>query len=909
LLSEEESKISNIALVVDLDDIDAKNAYATGGKASNLSLLSKSGFRVPKGFVVTTEAYSKFIELNNLSSLASQYLKDVAQRESESFGQIAADMRKRVEEATLPDDLVAAVKSAYVQMGSGPVAIRSSATAEDSPDASFAGQYDTSLYIEGIDDVLNHIKHCFSSMWTERAVAYREETHIPHEQVRLAVVIQSMVNARCAGVLFTNNPLSDSNNEMIIESNFGLGESVVSGYAVPDRYVVSKGTSRPRVYSLISREIGSKDIIVERASIGEGVRRSSIGFEMSQQSSLDDREVIRLAEMGDSIEEFFESPQDVEWAIDQQGEINLLQSRPITAKARIMGKEKDEIFWTRGYADDYWNDPVTPLFYSLLGDQITYIVNIEANAVMGYKNMPDTLLKLYKGHAYFNLDVLRTKVVNEMPPFIRSDDVMNYFPEGAGPYGKDTMRKLPFALPTRIMAEIRVMLLDGDGSMTKTNSVYEKWTKETFDPACKVFDSKLASLKEKGTLEDYMEIADELDKTMMRHFRMVRYGLPVHTLGMNLITNYLLKRWLGEKAATTLYPILLSGLKHKTRETNRRIDELAAIIRDSPELTSILQDIPSHELLSHFRRHPEASSLFVTKFDEFMVDLGDRGFTREPYFPRWREHPAYVFDILKSLVSEGPRDLKAGEEGLARKRAKAEKLVVEVIGAQRYGPIKKMLFSTILGMARTYVCFRENQRFNLDRWITRERNAYLEIGKQLVKEGYFEEPKHVFFLFRNELRGVIRGKSKLDRENVKSLVAERYEEFLKCENITPPKFLHGDREFDDPIPTSAEGFRGMPASHGLVTGHVRVLASVEEVPQVRAGEILIVPRTDPGWTPVFSKIGGLITETGGILSHGAVVSREFGIPAVTNVRNACQVFKTGQRVTVDGNKGIVLRLD
>jgi len=235
--------------------------------------------------------------------------------------------------------------------------------------------------------------------------------------------------------------------------------------------------------------------------------------------------------------------------------------------------------------------------------------------------------------------------------------------------------------------------------------------------------------------------------------------------------------------------------------------------------------------------------------------------------------------------------------------------VVEVIGAQRYGPIKKMLFSTILGMARTYVCFRENQRFNLDRWITRERNAYLEIGKQLVKEGYFEEPRHVFFLFRNELRGIIRGNSKLARENVKSLVADRYEEFLKYENITPPKFLYGDREFDDPIPASAEGFKGMPASHGLVTGHVRVLASVEEVPQVRAGEILIVPRTDPGWTPVFSKIGGLITETGGILSHGAVVSREFGIPAVTNVRNACQIFKTGQRVTVDGNKGIVLRLD
>jgi phosphohistidine swiveling domain-containing protein len=901
--------ITESKLLVNLSDTDAATLTAAGGKGSNLAFLAKAGFRVPKGFVVTTEAYSEFLRMNELGRIANEQLRDIDIDDADNLVKTATAIREIIERAPLPEEMVSAIEIAYAGLNSVPVAIRSSATAEDLPDASFAGQYDTSLFIEGIDNVLQHIKRCFSSMWTDRAIVYRKQNNIPDEQVQLAVVIQEMVDARSAGVLFTNNPLSGTQDEIIIESNYGLGESVVSGYVVPDRFIVSKGTSKQKAYSLISREIGTKEVIIERAGNRQGVQKTKPALEQSQSSSLDDNEVANLAEIGDSVEDLFKSPQDVEWAIDSKGNIYVLQARPITVHADEAGGRKDDIFWTRGYADDYWNDSVTPLFYSLLGDQITHIVNVEANAIMGYKNMPKELLKLYKGHVYFNLDVLRTKVVNEMPPFIRSDDVMNYFPEGGGPYGKDTMRELPFALPTRIMAEIRVMLLDGDGSMMKTNSVYETWTNETFDPACKRFDEKYASLRGNGTFQEFQEIADDLDKTMMRHFRMVRYGLPVHTLGMNLITNYLLKRWLGEKAATRLYPILLSGLEHKTSETNARIRKLALSIREDRELTKLILDTPSQNILLKLETDQSTSRPFLVEFNQFLDDFGDRGFTREPYYPRWRESPEYVFDILKSLAFDHSRNLEQTEIDLTCKRGKAEKLVENVIRGQRYGPIKWMLFSTILGMARTYIGFRENQRFNLDRWITRERLAYLEIGRILAEKGILREPIHVFFLYRKELKRIMKSKFDVDITTVQKLVEERYEDFLRYENLTPPKFLRGNREFDDAIPDSMEGYKGMPASHGSITGTVRVLSSVEEVPLVRAGEILIVPRTDPGWTPVFSKIGGLVTETGGILSHGAVVSREFGIPAVTNVRNACQIFKTGQRVTVDGNRGIVSLFD
>lgn len=881
----------------------------TGGKASNLTILSEAGFDVPTGFVVTTESYMKFIKSNDLEDIAKTHLGEINHEDTADLKKATEAMREHIKKSSIPSEVSTAVTNAYHKMSLGRVAIRSSATAEDLPDASFAGQYDTSLNIEGVENVLDHIKNCFSSMWTTRAVAYREENGIPHDQVQVGVIVQSMVDARCAGVMFTNNPISRAQNELMIESNFGLGESVVSGQAIPDRYVIAQNQKSTDEYTLVTKEIGTKDMIIIRNTTGNGVQLASVSQEKRQQSSLEDDEILKLAKIGKSVENLFESPQDIEWALDREGKIHILQSRPITVGTHKKGNE-DDVFWTRGYADDYWNDPVTPLFFSLLGDHLIYLVNIEANAILGYKDMPDELLKLYKGHAYFNLDVLRTKVVNEMPPFIRSDDVLNYFPEGEGPYGKETMRTLPFALTTRIMAEIRLMLFDGDGGMSKTNSVYMRWTEETFIPKCKEFDDKFEAIKDTGSETEMLTLVEDLDKTMMRHFRMVRYGLPVHTLGMNLITNYLLRRWLGEKAAIVFYPILLSGLEHKTSETNRRINQLADQVRQDANLSKIIIDQPSNNILQVLKTHDTTSSKqFHMKLNEFLVDFGDRGFTREPYYPRWRESPEYVFDILKSLVTEGAKDLSKAEESLARKRAKAEMITEETIKGQRYGPLKWMLYSAILGMARTYIGFRENQRFNLDRWITRSRNAYLVIGARLVEKGYLKEPIHVFFLFRNELRKLIRGTSNLNQQEVKDLVDERYEEFLKYENVTPPKFLQGNREFDDPLPDSANGYQGMPASQGVVSSIVRVLNSIDDVPLVKVGEILVVPRTDPGWTPVFSKIGGLITETGGILSHGAVVSREFGIPAVTNVRNACQIFKTGQRVTVDGNNGIVILLE
>jgi phosphohistidine swiveling domain-containing protein len=573
---------------------------------------------------------------------------------------------------------------------------------------------------------------------------------------------------------------------------------------------------------------------------------------------------------------------------------------------------RDEIehSWTRGYADDYWNDPVSPLFFELLGDQLTQVVNVELNGIMGYSkpgDETDRLLLLYRNHAYFNLEILKRKVEYEIPPMLRNDDILNYFEDGTGAYGKETMKKQPFRLAKRVLAEIRVMLYDKNGSITKTATAYEKWSKKEFEPFYEKFDLRMQQLSNSGEISKYVELANELDRLMIGHFRLVRYGIPVHNIGMNLIAQYLLGRFLGKEEATATYPILLSGLNHKTSETNQALFRLASGIEAFPHLKSTIIETPSDRIFAKLRADKSQDAVRLTsELESFFKEFGVRGFTREPYYPRWQDAPQHVFNILKAIVRE---ESLVPVELTIRNRDQetiTEKEIATRVKSQSIGWVKWKLFSIILSFARKYIIFRENQRFNLDRWITMNRKIFIEIGKRLLNMGVLKEPSDIFFLRKSEIRGFARKDLSVNEiRRIQHAAEERKEEFLKNENLTPPKFLRGNCESEDLVLNVETMMQGIAASRGVLSGPVRVLDRIDDIWQVRSGEILVVPRTDPGWTPVFRKIGGLITETGGLLSHGAVVSREYGIPAVTNIPNACRIFRNGQYVTIDGSKGTV----
>ena len=896
--------MSSKSYILDLRSVSRRDWGKAGGKAANLGELKRLGFPVPDGFVVTTDAYDDFILFNGLEEIIESSLAGADPSDPASMEECSRRIREAFEVSSLPPGLAEDLRRAYGELSAKSVAVRSSATVEDLPQESFAGQLETFLNVKGFENVARSIVQCYASLWGGRAVAYRERNRVPHRGLKMAVIVQTMVPAKSAGVLFTVDPVSPEGSHMVVESNFGLGESVVSGRAMPDRFIILRPPGEGEgLLKIVSREIGTKNYVAKPVSGEMGVEHVEASLEECLQPSLSEEHVLRLAEIGLAVEKVFERPQDVEWAVDADNSILILQSRPVTSLPRQAPEE--EVVWSRGYSDDYWNDPVTPLFFELLGDQLTNIVNIELNKIMGYSkpgsSKTDQLLKLHHAHAYFNLEVLKRKVEYEIPQFLRNEDILNYFPDGSGPYGKETIRKLPFRLRKRVMAELRVMLHDPNGSVTKTASAYEEWTRRFFNPFWEQFEQRMSSVAGVG---GYVKLAEELDELMTSHFRLVRYGIPVHNIGMNLLAQYLLKRFIGEEEALKTYPVLISGLKHKTSETNERISLLASLACSVPELRKIILETPSDRILGEtgLLNTPEAQG-FLREFNSFLKDFGSRGFTREPYYPRWGEAPQYVFDILKPLVEQG---VSAALEPEGLKQEEAIRMVEHRIRRLRFGWFKWKLFSTILGFARRYIVFRENQRFNLDRWITMNRRIFLEIGRILQHKGVLNDPQEVFFLTKSEVKRLaLEQASPGEIEEIRLLVKNRRQDFLKYENTTPAKFLQGSREFNDPPPEPGLVFKGIPASQGVLTAPVRVLKSVEDVWQVRAGEILVVPRTDPGWTPVFCRIGGLITETGGMLSHGAVVSREYGIPAVTNIPNACMVFKTGQTVTIDGNSGMV----
>ena len=890
-------------MILPFDKFSKNDLLVVGGKAANLGELIQNGFPVPNGIVITTNVYSQFIVDNNLQPRIDAALQSIDYSIPTSIEEASALIKTAIRTGTLPTELTRSIEKEKALLESN-IAIRSSATAEDLPTASFAGQQDSFLHIRGIEKILHFIRECYSSLWSTRAIAYRNQNNIPHKDVKIAVILQQMVSAISAGVLFTANPISLDRNELLIESVFGLGEALVSGQVSPDQFVVKhKGKKK---FEILTREISSKKMKIEEGE--DGTKSVLLSDEEKLKSSISDKQVLEIAKLGFSVERHYKTPQDIEWAFDESNKLYLTQTRPITSILAL--PEKDDEVWTRGYSDDYWNDPTSPLFFDLLGTQLTLIVNVELNRIMGYPKISDKFLRLSHGHVYFNLDVLKHKCEYEIPTFLRNDDILNYFPSGKGKFGKQTMRQQPFRLGKRIFAEIRVMLHDNsNGSILKTATNYEQWTHNVFWPFCDSFDSNLIKISGGSEVDPLIQLGDLMEHTMaVGHYRMVRYGIPVHNIGMNLMAQYLLKRFMGKKLATALYPVLISGLEHKVSETNERIQILAAIIRKYP----ILKDLILGEKSSNFydlisQSSDKAIKNFKTEFDKFLAEFGDRGFTREMYYPRWGESPEFVVDILKSLVIDYDKDTAEQRRKITDYRNKVENFVALRIRSSAFGLLKYKLFMAILSLARTYIIFRENQRFNLDKWITRVRSLYLEIGEIFNKNGILQAKEDIFFLHKSEIRKLAaQSLSAGEERKISILVKKRKEMFLKYEFTIPPKFIQGNREFDDPIrSTKGRNFKGISASQGIITARVRVLTNIKQISEVKAGEILIVPKTDPGWTPIFAKIGGLITETGGILSHGAVVSREYGIPAVTNIFNACKTFKTGMVIKLDGTNGFV----
>jgi len=692
----------------------------------------------------------------------------------------------------------------------------------------------------------------------------------------MAVVVQRMVRSDISGVMFTSDPVTGKDN-VIIEASWGLGESIVSGLVTPDSYTVSydgevtdfKVMSKEQGYFLIDGENKLVKIDEDKVDV----------------RCADDGILKLIAEQGLKLRDHFGCPQDVEWAVEA-GKVYILQSRAITTLPDE--SEKDDILWSRGYGDEYWADATTPMFYTVMGKMLTDYVNHEGAHMMGFKDLESgPLTKLHKSRVYFSATVLE-RIFAHYPKFIRSRELLEYFPRAE----QERISNYPNDYYGTVKSQICILIRDGDGMMWKTDKVYRKWA-EGFLKLCEEFDSTdIRTLEDKDLATWYERIRVGSTK----HYQLIRYGMVSHSIMTNLLVKNWCIKWLNDDG--NIYAGLMAGLEdNKTIETNKGFSDMGVALRNDPDTMAKAKSMPAKEFVEWLQTSDVA---FKDVYNGFIKEFGHRSGTRELNALRWAEDPDYVMGTAIQMCDSGV-DLREEFKKGVKRREETEQFVMSNLGF-----FKKRIMKLVLGLARTYLIFRENQRFYLDHMMYRNRLIFLEQGRRLKEKGLIDECEDIFFLEDTEAIDLLNGNYGLD---LRATIAPRKAIFMKYRDRLPPKFLLNGVDFDDEPLSHGDTLVGAASSPGTYTGKVRVIMDVRDLGQVEKGEILVTSNTDPGWTVVFSKLGGLITETGGILCHGAVISREYRIPAVTAVKSATTSLKTGDKVIVDGSKGEVTILE
>jgi len=865
---------------VNLDTCSPYSLEAIGGKAQNLGKLTSAGFPVPQGIVIPTYTYESYTK-NKVKNELTLLLESINYDNERNIEEKSKQIKKLILNISFQSKLEKEIIETLQKLDKNSLwAVRSSAAAEDLPEASFAGQQDSFLNVSA-EQITTFIKKCWASYWNKRAITYRHNNNINHLSGGIAVVIQRMINADKSGVLFTSDPRGKRKSTMILESIYGLGEAIVSGLVTPDQFAINKQTGK-----IVKQNINKQTVQIKYLN-GKN-KTCTVPDEEQNKPSMNPSLIKQLVKLGKQIETYFNTPQDIEWSIEKN-QIYILQSRPITTIV-----DSEEILWTRGYGDEYWTDVASPLYVSLLGTYLEDYVLKEGAEIMGYNEvLGKDLIRIYNSHAYFNADVLE-QVFTYYPKFARTKELLNYFPVKE----QDRIKNLPTKTMKLLLSQLLIAIRDPDGKMKRTNDAYIKWSKRFLEEMKSFDNADLSSY----SYEKLFQTFKRMEQLYLKHYRLIRYGMVSHSIATNLMVKNWLENWLDDTNGV-LYSKLISGIPgNKTVETNIAIAKLAQHAQKNAAVKkSLEQDTP--EVFLQKLSQSETWKPFKKQYDQFMEDYGHRCHTREVYYPCWIENPELVITLLQGLISDEHLDFSSIEQQKRKERKQTEKQIFDRIKKLPLGFIKKRIFKIVLEYAQTYLTFRENQRFFLDHQHLRQRRLFLEYGRRFHKNDLIDDPMDIFFLPKERIFDIAADKRSLDETR---LLKEK-DSFFKNQGKLPPKFIKGSTEFDDTIIYDENSMQitGVGCSPGITTGTVRIVTSISEIGTIQKNDILVTRNTDPAWTPVFKKLSGLITETGGILSHGAVVSREYTIPAITAVKQATTLLKNGQQITLDGNTGII----
>jgi len=856
--------------VLSFKEVDETQVAVVGGKGAHLGALSRiEGIRVPPGFCVTTDALQRIVAeapsiedgLGRLSLLRAD--------DREAIRALSAEVRRTLEGIAIPGDLAAAITRAIAQLGDeAAYAVRSSATAEDSPAASFAGQLDTYLNVVGPAAILQHVSRCWASLFTERAVTYRLRNGFDHRKVRMAVVVQQMVFPEAAGVLFTADPVTGNRKVTSVEASFGLGEALVSGLVTPDVYKVRDG-------EVVARVVATKELAIGASPAG-GTQRQAIAPSLRDQPALTDAQVVRLAQLGRRIEARFGRPQDIEWCLVGDG-FQIVQSRPITTLFPIpaAGDRENHVYVSVGH-QQMMTDPMKPLGLSVfqltaarpmydaggrLFVDVTRLLASPASraGILDTLGKSDPLIR----------DALQT--ILERGDFIRSlpDDGPSGAPAAGAPPAIETDPAIVADLIARSEASLAAMTRD---IRTKSGSA--------------LLDFIRADLEErKRSLFDPRSL-----QVIMAGFEATWW------------LNERLQAWLGEKNAAD---VLTRSVPHNvTSEMGLALMDVADVIRPYPDVVAFLHRVTDESFLDELaelaggRAARDAIRAYLDKYG--MRCVGEIDITR----PRWRERPTMLVPmILGNIKNFGPGSGAGRFEQGRQEASSKEQDLLERLRALPDGLGKAEETKRMIDRVRTFIGYREYPKYGLVSRYFVYKQALLEEAGRLVSAHVLREKEDIFYLTFQELQAVV-----LTHRVDNRLINQRKEAFRTYRALTPPRVLTSDGEAvsgayrRNDFPAGA--LVGLPVSAGTIEGRARVILDVAEA-DLEPGDILVTAYTDPSWTPLFVAIRGLVTEVGGLMTHGAVIAREYGLPAVVGVEHATRLIQDGQRIRVHGTDGYV----
>jgi len=869
---------------------------AAGGKGMNLARLARAGFPVPRGFIVQTEAYRAFVAANDLQRKIEGAIRGLSAEDGRGLEYASEKIRAAFSAGTLPKEVSWPIRAAYESLKDTPVAVRSSATAEDLPDLSFAGQQDTYLNIIGENEVLKAVVNCWSSLWTGRAISYRIRNDIPQEDAALAVVLQEMVQSEVSGVLFTANPLTGLRSEAVIDATLGLGEALVSGQVEPDHYVVNTLSGE-----IVSRSLGDKKLSI-RGKPGGGVE--TIAEHASKRQACSDDEIRQLAELGQKVQKEYGAPQDIEWAL-AHGRLYLLQARAITSLFPIPEETLDPLkIWISFGAVQGLVGPLTPLGRDtilhfaagaarMFGLKLRYD-EIDVFGIAGERiwiKISD-LIRHPLGNRLFAgaLGIIEPSIGQILKP-LAADPRLG---AGKGSLRLGALRGLArFFLP--ILARAVHTLLDPVKARADFEAAIE----------ARLQSSQIAPADDRfGRLANIVAFIRERVATAFS-FLLPKF-IPV--FGPSMAALNLLDEIAGENRGLALE--VTRGLpRNVTTEMDLALWDTAAALRADPRAAGVFRETSAQELASRYLQGilPPGAQ---TPMADFMARYGMRGVGEiDLGQPRWREDPAPVMHTLKSYLQIDPEHAPAV---LFAKGEKAAQEAVEKLAAEarkgRAGWLKEKLVRAAARRIRLLMGARESPKFFAIRTMGIAREALLEVGREFVEAGTIDRPEDLVFLKLSELDSLARNEPR----DWKALIAERRASFEReARRRQVPRVLVSDgRAFYEGLGSetdTADVITGSPVSPGVVEGVVHVVLDPHQS-QLAPGEILVCPGTDPAWTPLFMAAGGLVTEVGGMMTHGSVVAREYGIPAVVGVHQATTRLKNGQRIRVDGTAGKIVVL-